>query len=221
MPYVAAKARPALDAAVEKVALKLVMGRVCNGYQLLKLLKEEFAQIVCDLEVYLKVQPCATWRPTGGFSANPIAHAVWYSQEKYQEGEFLGYLNYAITRLVQRLPQLMVENEQLEETEEFRYWMYAMIVDALNYVSVNWVFNVSGIAGVFVDIKDEYKWRANRGYEIAQIEKSGDCYDTPYYSRLAEVTDDLGRVGFIEVFVKRSRSTPVSKAALTGKIKLV
>ena len=213
MPYIPAKDRPALDAAVEEVALGIVAARPSNG-DLHRLYQSTFAAIVETLSAYVHAG--------GGRTINPLAKAVWEVGLQYNyEFALLGALNYAITRLIQRVPQLMVADKQWEETEELRYWLYAITVDALNCIAVNHVCAPDGVAGVFVDIKDEYKWRVNRGYEIAQIIKNGDSFDTPYYSRLAEVTDDLGRVGYVEVFMKRDHCTPVSKGALSGKIKLV
>ena len=52
----------------------------------------------------------------------------------------------------------------------------------------------AGLVGVFIDIKDEYKVRVNKSYEIAQILKSGDCYDTPYFNKVVEVVNEEGKV---------------------------
>jgi hypothetical protein len=104
------------------------------------------------------------------------------------DGAFLGELNYSLTRLIQHLPRSLQEFQGFKD--EIRYWLYA------------------GIVGVLVDVKDEYKRRVNVGYEAAQIEKSGDCYDTPYYTRLIDVVTKLGeKVGTLEVQLKRSDST--------------
>jgi len=71
-----------------------------------------------------------------------------------------------------------------------------------------------GVEGVFEDIKDEYKWRVNRAYEMAQIRKSGDCYDTPWLMKQVEVVDESGTViGYIDVAVERSEEV-VSKDVL-------
>ena len=100
------------------------------------------------------------------------------------DGAFLGELNYSVTRLIQRIPQLMVDKKVFKSA--LRYWIYA------------------GIAGVLLDIKDEYKRRVNTAYEAAQIVKSGDCYDTPYYTKLVEVVDKTGKVvGHQEIMIKR------------------
>jgi len=104
------------------------------------------------------------------------------------DGAFLGELNYALTRLIQHLPRSLQQHQGFKD--EIRYWMYA------------------GIVGVLVDVKDEYKRRVNVGYEAAQIEKSGDCYDTPYYTRLVDVVDPAGtKIGTMEVQLKRTQET--------------
>ena len=99
------------------------------------------------------------------------------------DGAFLGELNYAVTRLIQRIPQMFVDKKIFKSA--LRYWIYA------------------GIAGVLTDIKDEYKWRVNRAYEMEQILKSGDCYDTPYFTKLIEVVDETGKlVGYTDLYLK-------------------
>lgn len=109
------------------------------------------------------------------------------SSYKY-DGAFLGELNYSLTRLIQHLPRSLQQFQGFKD--EIRYWMYA------------------GIVGVLVDVKDEYKRRVNAPYEAAQIEKSGDCYDTPYYTRLIDVVTQSGaKVGTMEVQLKRDSKT--------------
>lgn len=99
------------------------------------------------------------------------------------DGAFLGELNYAITRLIQRIPQIFVDKKIFKSA--LRYWIYA------------------GIAGVLIDVKDEYKWRVNRSYECEQILKSGDCYDTPFFTKLIEVVDEEGKsIGYTDLYLK-------------------
>lgn len=77
-----------------------------------------------------------------------------------------------------------------EAESELRYWMQA------------------GMYGVLMDVMLEHKVRVNQAYEIAQIMKSGDCYDTPYYSKPVEVVDESGNVvGYVYVNMKRSGET--------------
>ena len=122
-----------------------------------------------------------------------------------QQGGWLGELNYAVTRLVQAVPAAMVRRGAW--TEYLRYWLYAETVGALTRVAYDihdnlgddWIAN--GLAGVFEDIKDEYKRRVNTAYEAAQIRKSGDCYDlAPFHTQLVATTVD-GVEGWVEVML--------------------
>jgi hypothetical protein len=136
-----------------------------------------------------------------------LAQAVWDAGEQYgYEGAFLGELNYAITRLIQVVPKMLVTQGAWKE--ELRYWVYARTVSALVYTTQHTEHFDLGIDGVFEDIKDEYKRRVNTAYEAAQIIKSGDCYDTPYYTRLVEVVDEFENVtGHQEIMLKRDEKT--------------
>jgi hypothetical protein len=211
MPYVPSiktdgksQDRILIDAEVEKVAKELA---VTSGFALLTIYKNFFVGIVNDLTAMQE----AALSPVTFLTSpvHPLARVVFDLGLGYgYEGAFLGELNYAITRLIQRVPQVMVSTGQWPEKNELRYWLYAITTQALTYASVLHAYNPFGIGGVFEDIKDEYKWRVNRPYEIAQILKSGDCYDTPYYSRVIEVVDEAGTViGHQEVMLKRSPET--------------
>ena len=58
----------------------------------------------------------------------------------------------------------------------------------------------------------------NTAYEAEQILKSGDCYDTPYYTKLVPVVDDNGKaVGHMEIMLKRSPET-LDKDVLPGRL---
>ncbi len=132
-------------------------------------------------------------RPSLDRIAESLASEIAAVSKKYEyDGAFLGELNYALTRLIQHLPR------KLGLVGEIRYWLYA------------------GIVGVLVDVKDEYKRRVNTAYEAAQIEKSGDCYDTPYYTRLIDVVrEDGSKIGTMEVQMKRDDFTlSISKLPL-------
>lgn len=104
------------------------------------------------------------------------------------EAAFAGELNYSITRLLQEIPRELIKQGVLKE--ELRYWIQPLMY------------------GVLLDVAFEHKRRVNVAYEAAQIVKSGDCYDTPYYTRLLEVVDKQGNhVGYQEVMLKRSENT--------------
>jgi len=140
-----------------------------------------------------------------GIAEEKLAETIKQVGDAYKyEGAFLGELNYAITRLIQEVPKRLVEKEK--QKSELRYFIYALTVEAL-VRAANYFNNkeeMIGIGGVFTDIKDEYKRRVNPAYEAAQIVKSGDCYDTPYLTKLIEVVDQNGDViGHQEVMIKR------------------
>lgn len=104
------------------------------------------------------------------------------------EGAFAGELNYSLTRLLQEIPRELITAKQLKE--ELRYWIQPTMY------------------GVLVDVALEHKLRVNQSYEAAQIVKSGDCYDTPYYTRLVEVVKSDGtHVGYQHIMLKRSDDT--------------
>ncbi len=121
--------------------------------------------------------------------AKQAAEMIAEVAEKYgYKGAFAGEMNYFITRMLNHLPRALMETG--EASSELRYWIQALFF------------------GVLFDVALEYKIRVNPAYEIAQIVKSGDCYDTPYYNKPAEVVDDLGNhIGYVYVNMKRSEKT--------------
>lgn len=208
MPYVPSKKtdgkstdREVLDAAVEALAEKIV-GEVTNNLSLIKAYRGSFfkvANFLVDLVKGGEVDDTSE-ESRLALAINEVSKPYGY------EGACLGELNYSITRLIQRVPGLKVEKGEWEQ--ELRYWMYAATVEALICTASHMSGLGMGIGGVFEDIKDEYKRRVNTAYEAEQIIKSGDCYDTPYYTRRVEVLDEGGNhVGSMEVMLKRSEST--------------
>ncbi len=118
-------------------------------------------------------------------------------RHKY-DGAFAGELNYSLTRLLQEIPRELVKRGQF--TDEIRYWLQPLMY------------------GVLLDVALEHKFRVNQAYEAAQIVKSGDCYDTPYYTRLVEVVDETGKhVGHQHVMMKKSDET-LEQDVITPKI---
>jgi len=154
--------------------------------------------------------PYVPSRKTGDFEdreildpiAKELADAIAKVSKKYgYDGAFLGELNYALTRLIQHLPRSLVETGQTNN--EIKYWLQA------------------GLFGVLLDVIMEYKVRVNQSYEIEQILKSGDCYDTPFYSKPVEVVDEEGNiVGYAYVNMKRSDETINCDKISSGQIKL-
>jgi len=201
MPYVPTADRPNIDFAVEVTASELA-SKIENNFSILDLYRELFDRIGNDI--------CyATRRQCSSPNLHPLVGAILAAGSQYgYEGAFLGELNYAITRLIQRVPQIMVREKRWAAKDELRYWLYACTVEALVYASNEFLGSGVGVAGVFEDIKDEYKRRVNTGYEAAQIIKSGDCYDTPYYNRLMRIVDaDGNEIGKILVDMPRSDFT--------------
>jgi len=224
MPYVPSKKtdgksrdRELIDMQVEKAAAALA---TVSGFQLLAEYKKFFALLInnlTDLQLVALTTPGVELM----LPVHPLAQTIFDVGAGYgYEGAFLGELNYAVTRLIQRVPQKMVETGQWKASDELRYWLYAITTQALVYAAVGFASNQYGISGVFEDIKDEYKRRVNTAYEAAQILKSGDCYDTPYYTRLVEVfAGDGNFLGHIEVMLKRSDDT-LHKDVLDSKLVL-
>jgi len=212
MPYVPTLDRPAIDYAVEQAAVDLCY-RIAENFDVLKAYKDIF----CEVAFGLRDLSFGLSAPMAPYLVRVISEAG--KQYGYQ-GAFLGELNYAITRLIQRVPQLMVKSGKWQAKDELRYWLYAVTVEALIFTAQQMVTEGTGIAGVFEDIKDEYKRRVNTAYEAAQIVKSGDCYDTPYYNRLMKIVDKEGNeIGKILVDMPRTEATlhtDVIEAKLTA-----
>jgi hypothetical protein len=199
MPYVPTNDRPLIYAAVERAANQIV-ANVGTNFSLLVSYKNLFHSVGNDLCVAAHGE---------GDPHSDLARTIWDAAAKYgHEGAFLGELNYAITRLIQRVPQLMVADRRWAPKDELRYWLYAVTVESLIYTAAYFTGSGCGVGGVFEDIKDEYKRRVNTSYEGAQIEKSGDCYDTPYYNRLMRIVDrDGNEIGKFLVDMSRSEAT--------------
>jgi hypothetical protein len=132
-------------------------------------------------------------------AAKNVANVIAEVAEKYKyDGAFAGEMNFSLTRLLEELPRALMAVGTLKE--EIRYWIQPLMY------------------GVLLDVALEHKRRVNTAYEAAQIIKSGDCYDTPYYTRLIEVVDETGKlIGHQEVMLKRDDST-LNKDVLDAKI---
>jgi len=147
------------------------------------------------------------------YAYHALGRTIYDVARKYNyKGAWFGGLNYATTRIIQEIPKALVKNGLMKE--ELRYWYHAEVVGYLGALThhfqsiqnTNWIDQ--GFAGVFEDVAQEYKRRVNTAYEAAQILKSGDCYDTPYYSRLVNVENYRGEViGHIEVMFERAKKT--------------
>lgn len=223
MPYVPsektnppAQDRKILDVAVENLA-KQAASEITNNLSLIKVYQEIFLSVAATLVYWLRGGEIISFDSSKG----ALARAIYEVSMRYgYEGAYLGEFNYAITRLIQRVPQIMVVEGKWEKKDELRYWVYAATASALRYAECHTEDFDIGLDGVFRDVLDEYKRRVNTAYEAEQIVKSGDCYDTPYYTRLVKVFDNGGRfIGHMEVMVKRNEST-LHKDVLDGHIVL-
>lgn len=210
MPYVPSKKtdgkstdREIIDLAIEELAVKIA-SMIEKNSDLRTVYQNLFVRVAGDLRDMLRNPNMVG--SNGDLEWN-LARAIYETGAKYgYEGAYLGEFNYAFTRFIQRVPQLKVAKGDWKD--ELRYWLYADTVAALIYAANHTENFDIGVNGVYVDIKDEYKRRMNTAYEAAQIVKSGDCYDGPYYTRLVEVVDESGTlIGHQEVMLKRSPET--------------
>ncbi len=217
MPYVRSKKtdgkatdREVLDEAVEYLA-DYAAQEITTNRSLIKVYRSIFVRVARLLNSAL------VGRPVGEDSEANLAKAITRVSATYNYKEaYLGEFNYAITRFIQRVPAIKVQRG--EWRDEFWYWVYAATAAALGQASRQVEDLRLGLDGVLEDVKDEYKRRVNTAYEAAQILKNGDCYDTPYYTKLIEVVDEDGQhVGHMEVMLERSAST-VSLDVLGCKI---
>jgi hypothetical protein len=206
MPYIAREERPAIDKVVDQLAER-ISGDLARGSN-----KETDISVyyrrtfVAIAEALARLERAGTVQQEEAEGAQALAFEIFGEPSagpSRDTGSWLGRLNYALTRLIQVVPEKMVEKGVWRE--EFRYWVYAQTVGALARAAMEvdgmgdeWP--IDGLVGVFVDVKDEYKRRVNAAYETFQIRRSGDCYNTRYRTELSEVKDSSGRViGYADV----------------------
>lgn len=202
MPYISARERPAIDRKVEDLAMEIsasLSGGANKDTEISALYRASFHELAKAL---LQLQSGKVARASR--RARHLAVEVFGKDQDGERGAWLGRLNYALTRLIQRVPERMVEKGTWKD--EFRYWVYAMTVGALErsameiHMSEGEGWPKDGLVGVLMDVKDEYKRRVNSAYEMVQIRKAGDCYTTRYRTELAEFRDKNGKLrGYVEV----------------------
>jgi hypothetical protein len=205
MPYIPPKNRPAIDEKVDVLAEELAESMVAANQtaEVSTHYREAFMEVanwIASVESGVSSPPETAAQKLG---AMIIEKAAGYEQT----GAWTGELNYAITILIQVVPIKMYRKGAW--SEPLRYWLYAQTVGALTrtayelHAKMQNDYVGNGLAGVFEDIKDEYKRRVNTAYEAAQINKSGDCYDyVPYRTQLTPFA--VGDVeGFIEIQLPR------------------
>jgi hypothetical protein len=217
MPYIPPKNRPPINKCVDALADEVASTLASKGVtaEVSEHYRTAFVDI-CSFIARLEQQPNA--KPST--KAQELASSIVEAAKAYQQkGGWQGELNYAITILIQAVPFKMVEKGAW--TDHLRYWLYAQTVGALVRTSYDmhasygngWIGN--GLAGVFEDVKDEYKRRVNTAYEAAQILKSGDCFDmTSFRTQLVEQT--IGGVkGYQEVMLPQQKPSSIFPAERT------
>jgi hypothetical protein len=204
MPYIAAGERPRLDAAVEALADELAtkLSEEMNGdTEVSSCYKEAILAVAGRLRGLQRGE-----KQAAGGRAEGLASEIFGGAEKHgYRGAWVGGLDYALTRLIQRVPVKMVEKGRWRE--EFRFWVYVQTAGALERTAMrihseggddDWV--ADALVATVTDVKDEYKRRVNSAYEAIQISKSGDCYTTPYRTEVVAVKDGMENViGYTEV----------------------
>lgn len=227
MPYVPSKKtdgkstdREEINVAVEVLAEEIAR-KVTDNLSLVRVYTNTFQDVADALLELL------SGNPVGSGAAVQLATVIYEVGKKYNyEGAYLGEFNYAFTRLIQRVPQTKVAKK--EWATEVRYWAYGGgIVGSLMKASLYALTHHSGsehmiaMGGIFMDIKDEYKWKVNRSYEATQIRKSGDAYDTPFRNILVEVTEKDGTsVGYLDVYIECKPGAPIEDVCSRGKLVL-
>jgi len=205
MPYIASVERPAIDKKVQALGeqiTELLSEGANKDTEISVHYRRTFVAVAKALLQLEKGRPVRdSSGGAGGLALEIYGDATKASRDR---GAWLGRFNYALTRLIQVVPQKMVEKGVWNE--EFRYWLYAQTAGALERAAMEihdlgideW--QSDGLVGVLHDVKDEYKRRVNAAYEAVQIRKAGDCYTTPYRTELKDVKDAGGRVvGYEEV----------------------
>ena len=198
MPYINEKNRPKIDDEIDKVAEHIANRLDNNILDLAGLYRDHFIDIGNFLNAKVNKRDYYYYRENNNNNnIFNLSSEIWETN-KINNYAFLGTLNYAITRLIQIVPKKLVLMKKIKS--EFKYFIYALTVDAL--VSVSGIGLHYGISGVFEDVKDEYKRRVNTSYEAEQIVKSGDCYDAPWFTKLIEIYKDGEFVGYQEIMTK-------------------
>lgn len=201
MPYIPPQNRPDLDTKVDALAEEIALALIENDHT--AELSTHYRHALMEIAAFiakLEAEPDAA----PATKAQELAAMIVEKAKSYdQKGAWTGELNYSITMFIQLVPYKMYKKGAW--SQPMRYWIYAQTVGALTRTAYDvhgkmpddYIGN--GLAGVFEDIKDEFKRRVNTAYEAAQIIKSGDCYDyVPYRTQLTPFK--AGDVeGFIEI----------------------
>ncbi len=202
MPYISSEDRPPIDKKVQALAGEL-------SSKLMNEMNRDTELSLCYKESILTIAKLLHSMQQGdkenlqGREAE-LAQEIFNGAQRHgYRGAWLGALDYALTRLIQVVPAMMVDKGAWKE--DFRFWIYAQTVGALQRAAItihlegkdDWV--TDGLIGVVMDVKDEYKRRVNSAYEASQIVKSGDCYTTHYRTEVVEVKSEGKRIGYQEI----------------------
>src|SRR3989338_5207434 len=141
MPYVPSEKtdgksqdRNILDAAVELAAKQAATEiDTVDNFTLIRVYKSVFRRVAYELFREETARREGTTKSVFGNDVCQELGATIYSVGATYGyvGAFLGELNYALTRFIQRVPQIMVETGKWPEKNELRYWSYACATEAL------------------------------------------------------------------------------------------
>ncbi len=132
--------------------------------------------------------------------------------------DWLGNLNYCVTRLIQMVPHAMAERHGWKA--EFNSTIYLVTSGALEqsalevrtrYVPPNIEWVLDGLVGVLFDIEDEYKRRVDTAYQAVRVSEVGDVYDAPFRTKVVATKGAGGSDGFQEIMM--DYSSPQGKKA--------
>jgi hypothetical protein len=210
MPYISAANRPAIDEKVAPLADEIATAMIHEQHT--AEISTYYRRVFLEIADFISAAEKATAVEPASKAQQLAATILETARPSGVKAGWTGELNYAITRLIQRVPYEMRLRKAWDES--LRYWIYAETVGALTrtaydmHVRTGDDYVGNGLTGVFEDIKDEYKRRVNTAYEAAQILKSGDCYElAPFRTRLVVATVD-GVAGYQEVMLPKQNPTP-------------
>ncbi len=209
MPYIKQEERERLDPSIERLSSTIaskITKSTSEPLELGQIYSSTFLEISKALHdlVLNKTQLDSAVAATTTASPSPpssfdspvleLASSIFESTRiRESRTSWAGNLNYALTRIIQIVPRKLVAENKLET--EFRYWLYAVTAGSLArtafLVETDPSFDDEpvriAIAGVLIDVKDEYKRRVNSPYEDQQILANGDCYDVVFSKGSASI----------------------------------
>ncbi len=214
MPYISAANRPAIDEKVAALADEIASVTIAKQHT--AEISTHYRRAFVEIADFLAASECGKAGKPVSAAQELAATIIELARRGGAKGGWAGELNYAITRLIQRVPHTLQLRKAWDDP--LRYWIYAQTVGALTRTAYDLHsrmaddYTGNALAGVFEDVKDEYKRRVNTAYEAAQILKSGDCYEySPFQTQLVAVNVD-GVAGFQEVMLPR-RQHPIENTA--------